>query len=108
MLHELGHFGHPAILHKAQVLRVGIVAVIGGLIREIHRDGKTIGVLAAGFPRNGKVTYTGNCREPGEGGQKCSLLGRPCVMTQPEEGCMPDHFIAMLAADSGNSSAKQR
>ena len=46
-LEELAHLGQPALLDEADVVRVLVVAGVGGAVGELHRDPEPVAVLRA-------------------------------------------------------------
>ena len=57
-LHEFGHLGQPALLHKGHVVRVNVVKGIRGLVVELHREAEGVVVLRAGLAQALKLLHT--------------------------------------------------
>ena len=72
-LHELGHLGNPAPLHKGDVIRVVVVKRVGGAVREFHAQPEGEGILRAGLAQAFKLLHPGDARQPAGRAEKLTL-----------------------------------
>ena len=78
-LEELVDFAVPAILDEAHVLGMTVVAVVGGLVGELHREAEAVVVLGADLPQLLEFLDAGDVFERGLGIAQERLLLRRAV-----------------------------
>ena len=89
-LEEVPHLGHPAFLHEPHVIRMAVVVLVGGAIRELHRDPEAVVVLRADLGEQLERLDAGDRREPPGRVEEVPLLVRACGVDERERDGVPD------------------
>src|SRR6266480_4344806 len=89
-LEEVAHLAQPALLREAQVVRVLVVAVVGGLICELHRNPEAVAVLRTDPGEELERLHARDRREPLGRLEEVPLPRRSLRMGERERHGMPD------------------
>src|SRR5262249_18432103 len=82
---------YPAVAHEGDMVGGIVVAVIGGLVGELHREAETVVVLRADLAEPLELLHAGDFGEDQRGVEERLLGLRMRRMLQPERYRVPDH-----------------
>ena len=104
-LQEVAHLGQPTLLDKAHVVRMLVVALVGGPVGELHRDPEAVAVLRADLGEQLERLHARDRRKPFRRLEEVPLFRRPLRMGERERDCVPDasrdHAVSLRGTSSG-------
>src|SRR4029078_11069049 len=89
-LEEVAHLGQPALLNKANVIGVFVVALVRGAICELHRYPVAVTILRAHFGQQLERLDARNACEVLRGLEEVTLFRRPWLMDECERNGVSD------------------
>lgn len=98
-LHALGDLRQPADLHKAHMIGMGIVLLIGGRIREFHRKAKGERVLGADLPQALEMLHPRDACGRARVSEKIQLSGGGGGMFESEDNGVATHGRELRLGD---------
>src|SRR6267142_4438142 len=91
-LEKVRHLDEPPLIDEAHVLGMLVVAVVGRLVGELHRDPVAIGVLGADLAHELERLDAGKRRQTRGRLEKAARFVRPLGVDEPERNRVPDAF----------------
>jgi hypothetical protein len=104
-LQKVAHLGQPTLLHEPHMIRVLVIALVGGPVGELHLDPEAVGILRADLGQELECLHARDHCEPFGGLEEVPLFRRALRMGERERDCVPDasrdHAVSLRRTSFG-------